>query len=66
MQRGQCPRDLLNAMGEFFNVIPFLKTLNFYLTFLTLAECSDDISLSSFQGHKGVTLGMVNLGPMHD
>lgn len=64
--RGQCPRDLLNAMGGFLqNIIPFLKTLNFYLTFLTLAECSDDISLSSFQGHKSVTLGMANLGPMY-
>lgn len=56
---------LLNAMGCFFNVILCLKTLSFYLTFFTLAECSDDISVSSFQGHKGVILGMANLGPMN-
>lgn len=56
---------LLNAMGCFFNVILLLKTLNFYLTFFTLAECSDDISVSSFLGHKGVVLGMANLGPMN-
>lgn len=35
-------------MGKgFFNLILFLKTQYFHLTFLTLAQCNDDISLSS-------------------
>lgn len=51
--------------GVFFSNILLVQTLNSYLTFLTLAECSDDISLSSFQGPKDNTLGMANLGPVY-
>lgn len=53
------------AWVGFLNIILFFKTLNFNLTFLTLSECSDGISLGSFQGHKGVTLGMANLEPVY-
>lgn len=66
MQEVNAPEIYSMPWVVFFNIIPFFKTLTFYLTFLTLSECSDDISLGSFQGHKGVTLGMANLGPMHD
>jgi len=64
MQEANAPEISSMPRCLFFNIIPFLRILNFYLTFLTLAECSDDISLSSSQGHKGVILGTVNLGPM--
>lgn len=43
--RAQSPGDLLHTTVGFFNNIILIKTLNSYLTFLTLAECSDDISL---------------------
>lgn len=45
--RGQSPGDLLRTTVGVFNNILLVQTLNSYLTFLTLPECSDDISLFS-------------------